>query len=279
MSEIPKIFYDNDTIFHYCNSSVAVENILYEKQLRLTSRKKSNDPIENLPNKIFDSISAYPEDIQELKKTTAKSFEKIENNIKSRIKNIKQVCFCMNDKKINLNTQSKEYFGFLKPRMWDQYGDNYKGICLAFSKSELLKDQKIKLKKNIVYLNYKKLEQQNIDLDRNEINEIGYKKYNKISINYIDKTFFRKHLDYKGENEYRICTMCENEYDYIGIEKSIIGIIVCPEHINAYTCEKLTEYANDMNIELLYITWKNDGVTVNKELHSSNFKIIFKHIK
>ena len=150
MNEIAEIFKKADTLFHYCKTSVAIENILFEKKLRLTSRKKSIDPIENIHPQISDAIAAYPEDIERLEKSTQKDAEKIEQNLKSRINNIRQVCFCINNEKV----ESKEDYGFIKPRMWDQYGENYKGVCLVFSKKELLKNEKIKLKKKTTIMSF-----------------------------------------------------------------------------------------------------------------------------
>lgn len=270
MNEIPEIFKKDDTLFHYCKTSVVIENILFEKQLRLTSRKKSIDPIENILPQISDAIAAYPEDIKRLEKSTQKDAEKIEQNIKSRINNIRQVCFCINNEKV----VSKEDYGFLKPRMWDQYGENYKGVCLVFSKKELLKNEKVKLKGKINYLKYEDLEEQYIEIDRNLIYQIGYEKYNKILLDYIDKTLYWKHIDYKDEKEFRICTLEEKEFDYIDIENCIKGIIVSPRNINKYSHERLKKYSKDMNIELLYITWRNNSVSLNKEIHSSNFQIL-----
>lgn len=279
MSKIPDIFCNNDTIFHYCKTSTAIENILFDKKLRLTPRKESNDPIENKIIKIFDSIAAFPEDIEQIEKNTNLDVEKLQNDIISRINNIRQVCFCKNPgvRKINNYEIPKENFGFLKPRMWNQYAANYEGVCLAFSKSKLLENNKIELKNKVKYLTYISLENQYIELDRNELLKIGYKNYNKDLKRFIDKIMFRKHRDYRDENEYRICTLSEDNYDYISIDKSIRGIIFSPNHNNRYSYDKLKEYSKKLEIELMYITWNNNGVNFDSELHSPNVQIIFKH--
>ena len=264
VDRISAIFKETDMIFHYSKTSVAIENILFEKKLRMTSRKKSIDPIENRPSQISDAIAAYPENIDKLEKDTEKDAKKIKNNIKHRIDNARQVCFCMNNK----NIQSKEDYGFIRPRMWDQYGDSYKGVCLAFSKKELLKNEKIRLSGKINYLKYKDLEQPYIEIDRNTLNEIGYEKHNKDLLDYIDKTLFRKHIDYAGENEFRICTLEEKEYDYINIENCIKGIIAPLKYVNPYSLEILRKYSNCMNIDLINVSWENNLVSYTKDLHT-----------
>ena len=46
---IPAVFANQDTVYHYCTQNTAIEFILYEKKLRFSPRKSSFDPIENLP--------------------------------------------------------------------------------------------------------------------------------------------------------------------------------------------------------------------------------------
>ncbi|MBK5213545.1 MAG: DUF2971 domain-containing protein [Flavobacteriaceae bacterium] len=271
MSDIPDIFHNQDTIFHYCKTSTAIENILFERQLRLSSRKGSNDPIEYKSIDIFEPSAASPEDTEELEKSTNDCVENIRKDINERIDNIRQACFCKNKilRKTNLIDYPKEFFGFLKPRMWDQYGDNYKGVCLAFSKRELLKNQKILLKDNVKYLPYEGLMLRDNNIDRNEIMRIGCENHKRNLNRYFDKLMFRKHKDYRDESEYRICTITEKEYDTICIEKSIKGIIFSHHHINEYSRRRLVEYSKDLKIDLLYINWKADGISLKRELYPS----------
>ena len=264
MNYIPDIFKKTDTLFHYCKTSVAIENILFEKQLRLTSRNKSIDPIEKTKPQLSKSI-AY--NIDKLEEKTNKHAKKILENINYLIENTKQVCFCMN----NENIKYDEDFGFIRPRMWDQYGDNYKGVCLAFSKKDIinLNEKKIRKKNKVKYLKYEYLKEHYFEIDCNDLYKIGYEKYNKDLLDYVSETFFWKHIDYIGENEYRICTLMEKEeYDYIDVENCIKGIIVSLKDVDEITREKLREYANNMKIDLINISWKNNSVSYRKDYHN-----------
>jgi hypothetical protein len=260
MNEISEILKNKDNLFHYSKTYIAIENILYEKRLRLTSRKKSTDPIENMPIDIYETIVAFSENLDKLEKSTEKTTIEIKQNVKKQIENIRQVCFCMN----NNNIHSKEDYGFIRPRMWEQYGDKYKGVCIVFSKKELLKNEKIKFKGKVNYLNYKELEHKYCEIDRNKI---GSKKYVKNLYNSINESLFWKHEDYKGENEFRICTLEEEEYDYIDIEHCIKAIIAPLKDINHYSLEKLREYSKKMGIDLINISWKSNNVSHSKDMH------------
>lgn len=41
-----------------------------------------------------------------------------------------------------MGIKPEEFYGFLKPRMWDQYGNDYNGVCLAFSLDALKRKEK-----------------------------------------------------------------------------------------------------------------------------------------
>ena len=45
---VPEIFASEDTVYHYCKLYTALKHILSDKKLRLSARKNSRDPIENI---------------------------------------------------------------------------------------------------------------------------------------------------------------------------------------------------------------------------------------
>lgn len=263
---VPENFKSKDTIFHYCKSQTAIEYILFKKEIKLTTREKSNDPIEKYAFQISKSISITDKDIEN---RTEKESQVLYEFIYERGTTIKQACFCINDKSKN---GTNEYYGFLKPRMWDQYGDNYKGVCIAFDKKKLLKNSRIKLKGEVRYITYDDLKRDYLEIDSNILDKIGIYKYRKQLVEYQNQLFLRKHIDYEGESEFRICVFDKNEY--INIENSINGIIIIPEMINEYTQKCLISYSKSLKIPLLYLTLKADGLKINKEPHSDFFKIV-----
>ena len=121
-----------------------------------------------------------------------------------------------------------EYYVFLKPRMWEQYADNYQGVCLAFSRSELKNAFKDNFQKPTEFysqdIKYKKYNILELDStgrsDLNEIRDVGFEKYEKGKMKLLKHTLFNKHIDYQGENEFRICSNSQNEFDYLDISKA-----------------------------------------------------------
>ena len=136
-------------------------------------------------------------------------------------------CFCRN--KIS-------YPGYLRSRMWSQYTDNHRGICLAFSKSSLQKavrkQFKSDFKKNgiVTYSPHKDIrfermyKSQAKTIHHTNTNHDIIKEHLEINYKFL---FLKKHQDYRDESEYRIIVLdmdCKNE-DLI-ISGCLVGIIL-----------------------------------------------------
>jgi hypothetical protein len=102
--------------------------------------------------------------------------------------------------------------------------------------------------------------------------------FNRINLNYLDKvgidlyysnihssiieTFTKKHKDYKDENEFRLLSLSKKE-NFIDISKSICGIIIAPKLIQSeFIHNQIINYSKEMNIELIYLDWNKNGVTI-----------------
>ena len=83
-----------------------------------------------------------------------------------------------------------------------------------------------------------------------------------------NKFLLRKHTDYRGENEYRICTFSDDEYDDLDIEKSIKGIIVINDNLNGFTLKEIEKTSENMGIPILYLSLKNGSVDVLRKIPS-----------
>ena len=127
----------NQFLFHYTKYSSALE-ILLSKQMRLGSLINMNDPLEfenhhgepitfqgNPPNKLLSAWLLNKE----------KAITERETNVRLASFSIDQDC---------PNEYGNYLFkGWARSRMWAQYADNHKGICLIFDKVNLIKSFKM----------------------------------------------------------------------------------------------------------------------------------------
>jgi len=215
MRFIEKLNSDN-MIFHYTTSKTAIEDILPKNTLKLSKLINTNDPYE-YKFMLFGGVG-WGKVTEELIRDKHNPASTLLN--KMRRNYCKIACFTMNGR----------IKGYLKTRMWTQYGDNHKGVCFVFNKDKLvenIKNQIEVLKEGkVIYNHYKEYE--NITFDFNELDKIEIdvfcKKYLNEKIEYL---LFQKEEDFKDEVEYRIIAYKEDSEDkYIDIGNSLVAIII-----------------------------------------------------
>ncbi len=276
-----KRIYNEDIIYHYTKASTAIDFILYKEQLKFSKRRNSNDPIESAKARrgVFYSDSLAD-------KTSTKEENQDANYLQTYISDLEnqfyQICFCKNrlgEEFANENFIGHvEIFGFAKPRMWEQYADNYFGVCIAFSKRKMLElnseNHKL-IERDVEYLTFEKLSYHKIDnIDANYLNDIGREKYKEQIKKMTENSFFYKHKDYDGENEYRIgtyfdktkCCLEQIKDEYIFDRTMMLNIKGCIEaiFISSYLNDKqkkdLLGYANELGIPIIEMNWKPNSI-------------------
>lgn len=191
--------------------------------------------------------------------------ENLKVDVENRINQVKQVCFCMNDKSGKYDKERIkpfEYFGCMEPRMWEQYGDKYGGVCLVFSKKKLIeKLDKDALYDDVNYITYSKLSNNHTRIDLNLLDRIGLDDYRRNYFKVLNKNIFNKHVGYAGENEFRVCCFSKEEFEYISFKDALIGIVIS-DKASKDEIGKLKKFAEDYNIPWIKINWKSTGVII-----------------
>ena len=127
-----------DALFHYTKLPIAVEKILFDRKLRLSLTKNTNDPREYSYRYFYATGSRMPPGFQHLYTQALDELDRLLHS-EGRI-----LCFCSNKRPTIMSDRSHAQedpmavpTGWAKPRMWAQYGLNHTGVCLVFSKEEL----------------------------------------------------------------------------------------------------------------------------------------------
>lgn len=279
-----KRIYNEDVIYHYTKASTAIDYILYNEQLKFGKRKDSIDPTESrkASRRIVFTGSYMDKEIDK------KSFKKL-NQLATRLTDLEnlfhQICFCKNQNghefaSMNYITQfrgNEEIFGFTKPRMWERYADNYSGVCIAFSKKKILENNSKKhslITKDVEYLKYSELDCRKVDnISGNYFFQVGFKKYKKEIEEIIESSFFCKHIDYDGENEFRVGAYYEKdkciaeeirgEFHFkqtmmLDIGQSIKAIFIS-SFANKKQKKALLEYSEKLNVPIIEMVWKHNS--------------------
>jgi hypothetical protein len=238
-NEVQNFLNSENALFHYTKLNIGIEKILPNSKLLINRITNFSD----FREKIFSGTTFIYSDKRELDKQRSNDILKKYNEL---IKHYRVISFCSNDQKIddsmgnvyvnifdkyNIKNPFRVLEGYKKDRMWDMYGDNYRGICFVFDKKNLIK--KIKSQFQNFKDDYVKYTL-NPDRHYHEI-DLREEDINKETKKTIISKIFVKHYDYKDENEYRIAVYDDSAYDiYVDISNSLFGIILGPDFVDIY---------------------------------------------
>lgn len=229
-----KINTEFGTLYHYTSTEIFLEKILPKFHLKLAPISGTNDPRENRTYSFALKNATDTEDIDFWIHKEAHFAELVRQNVK--------VCCFSKDYKIN----NCPFSGFNLPRMWAQYGDKHKGVCIEINTEKLISENKdlfnIAKIKSVKYQS--KMKPPTVDqskLDQESIKEYAMDFRNKN----LDFLFFTKFIDWKSEHEVRILFFDKKDGDqFFSIKNSISRIILGIDFNKVYTpsIQKYVDY-------------------------------------
>lgn len=288
-----KKLYQNDIIYHYTKASTAIDCIFYTNQLRFSKARKSIDPIES---KKARRGTIYFEDTESLLNDNSTDADELHNFVNDLEDKFNLICFCQNNMGEDFANKNyissfeghQELFGFTKLRMWDQYADNFAGVCIAFSKQKLLSLNQTNLELiegNVKYLSFQDLGINKLgDIQGDHLRNVGKEKYREQLESIIKQSFFFKHIDYSGESEYRVGTFYDESkcaleilQDEMVRENMMLNISGCVEAIfvssyaNKKQKDELLRYANELKVKIVEMKWEHNSFKASDYLESTKF--------
>lgn len=207
-------------IYHYCSYPDFITYICPGRNLKFLKYTGTKDPFENMHwwfGIKEDSIST-------------ENYFLVNTAITAIYDYIGLICFSMSDENME---------GCLLPRMWAQYGDGFKGVCLKIDVDKLINENSKQLN-NEIYGNRVKydydLKYPEIDTDSANLDIHKYAlSFTRENYNSL---FFIKHKDWSGEREYRIIKFGAQN-DYLNIKDSVEEVI-----IGLHCTKEIAEAAN-----------------------------------
>jgi hypothetical protein len=248
--ELEENIFQEELLYQYTKSRVLLDHILKSNTLKFNLLENTNDPIENQKIQLV-SIGSSCETGEEDFEDHFKQQLLLDHN-KNRLK---IACFTIDNKKI-IKESNKPILGkgFAKSRMWSQYGDDHKGVCIIFNKYKIIskiKENKINFKEgNINYSDY------NSSLRNASTFKLGTKVD---SMNSLKDAYFTKYLDYKDESEFRILidTCFAGEF-FLPI-KGCIEAVVIGEKCESAKLQEIKNICESRRINAYSLGWSYSG--------------------
>lgn len=262
----PRIYSDCDfpLLFHY-TSLEATCKIIESNNLKLGSLSRTNDPLEFCKFYDYELIGNL----------SGKEISKIRQEEEQAKAASRILCFChdiifhSDDKNKEYPLTIKEtdqticsnylYKGWGKVRMWAQYADNHRGVCMVFDKDELLAEFE-KLKNDGITTHHERINYSN------DFSKLDNRRFKGNEINYL----FQKCEDFRDENEYRFCTIGTKQEVSFDFGNSLKAIIL-GERVN-YLIKINSPYCN--SIKQLKIKWRC-GLPILLDEHGNSIFTFF----
>jgi len=257
-------FFSQNVIYHYTSLETCLHHILPPWKLRLSPVKKMSDPFES-GLRLFASGGMRTRDEQEYQ-ALRKRVERVKAELEGKLNfDLKQISFCRNSTRLT----KKDSLGMFRARMWDQYGESFHGVCLAIDKHALVKKNLLRGKPNWIADNVSYKDFDWIEHNREHLNyELFYSEPDddKIIERYLlrrkKQIIFTKHIDYRDEKEFRICTFSKNEFEFLDIEGCIRAVIYCNfSGLRQATHEQMNELAARKNVKVIQVAWSQRNVS------------------
>lgn len=243
MTELESLLIDNirgnDMLLYHYTSLDSSLKILESNRLRLSNLANLNDPLE------FHNFGGFG--FNGFCNNISKVLDELVASLKERENTVRLLCFCKDEfcnqsecqnEKAQHKADNLLHKGWARSRMWAQYADNHKGVCLVFNKPEFKtefekkRNNHIKIldDRQITYTNYlHELESEmTYELNTKNSDETFYHYYlNEKRLQYL----FLKCEDYRDEIEYRFALIDDSlkssaDEVFVDFGKSLKAIIL-----------------------------------------------------
>lgn len=247
-------------IYHYTGSQTAIEFILPNGNLRLSSYAKTNDPKE------FKEWFFIPgtNEGENLNKYTSAYLSNVMNPILKHSTNL--LCFSKDKKLSGDHLEDTSKRGFCKPRMWAQYGGNHTGVCLIFDYKKFTQIFHEKFKDKTYtfdHVEYRDRVIADIQMEPAFIVNVDYlKKLGEDNYAYSHgqkfskRLFFEKATDWANEDEFRFIVFDCKEQLYIEYQRSLAGILF-GQNCSDGDISKMVNLTKGKGLEYQKLNWRN----------------------
>jgi hypothetical protein len=267
-----------EEVFHYTKKDIGLEKILFEKKMKFGQLGFTNDPRET-KERLFGFLSSR--DYKDNQKNIADWIRR--EAIRIIQQEWKVACFSSHHPKLkpprvsildkhevlNPNDGSSLYAnpfmaGGYRPRMWAQYAENHRGICLKFNGKKLNDriqqelGQKYKIFYGEVdYSNEGLLERFHVELSEFLETDSPSQLLREYMIDNYEQLFFRKAKDRETEYEFRWVIYGENNSaEFVSVDGIVEEVLVGIDFPKAYE-PSLIAVCKELDIPAGRMVWIN----------------------
>lgn len=247
-------------LYHYTSLGTAEKFILPDQNLKFSRYQETNDPKER--KEWF--FSAGSNEGRDLKKYTPEYLSDLLNpSLKG---NTHALCFSTDACLKGDHITDMPNRGFCMARMWAQYGDKHKGVCLVYNQSHLAES----IHKQLLDKTYRAQRVKYRDrllgeiivdpaytINVDSLEEWGDELYAySHGQQYVERLYFEKATDWKGEREYRWVVFDFKNDLYVSTKGSLVGIMFGAE-VAKEDVRRIVELTKSYALFYRQLKWRN----------------------
>lgn len=223
-------------LFHYTTRDKAFGGVLPNNTLRFSTYDKMRDPLEN-QEWHFASFVGYEQHDHDTLRADLERAVPFKRRANEEIRGRSHLLSMTMDAEPIGNARKPFCLGWARARMWEQYAEQHRGVCLAFEKDRLVR----RVEDSMTKPGLSALYHEPVAYDDHPMSspavvwealrtEAGLEEY--IATNY-QALFFEKTVDWQGEHEYRFVAIVRDGstqcIDYADALKAVIAGEKLPE--------------------------------------------------
>ena len=258
-------------VYHYTSLATSLEKILSSGKIQFGPLGKTNDPRESKYWHMGGLLSSL------IDKRNDK-MEKIINNY--RLNYCKILCLTIDEEK-HRSAEFDNFWlkGFEHPRMWAQYAENHRGICMVFELDKLIQAVKASFKDSHIFhgkVNYSDSPFAVFEAT-SKVRDIAGEDdllAEEFICGHYETLFLMKNYDWKSENEYRFIIVGKDiNYEYLPIGNSLSGIILGCDFPMCYL-PVVDKYRIEYNLKVGQMSWYHGSPGISEIQEPQMRKVI-----
>ena len=244
-------------IYHYTKIKTCSDYILQDMTLQFGIFSRTNDPRE------FDTPPTVLSTSGKMGKRDFDFLNEYQHSLISGKNRFNVTCFCEDNEEI-MGKENSVVFGkgWARARMWAQYADSHKGVCIVFDKAKLIDEVTKQASEfrhgEIKYENRNPALESLLDIHIDEETELTLEIESKI-IDKLYESLFYKFDDYRDENEFRVIVKQEGENLFkLNIASSIHAVIFGAKSGLEYSSIDYDEYLESKRYRIIELCKKKN---------------------
>lgn len=256
-------------VYHYTKLATARDYILKANTLRLGSFEKTNDPRESRQWQFNVGSIGRDKDLEPY------ALQDVSEWMSGAIQRQTRVaCFCMDTGPLTGDHLSEIYKrGFTRARMWAQYAESHKGVCLVFDMKKLIEAMRRKVEDiaqtTPIFLVYSPVSYANqplvgsmredaFSVTVEDLEQVGRDNYPwHHAMRWWRHLFFQKVEDWRHEAEWRAVVLVTSPDPIdVDVRESLVGVIH-GDRMTRKDSESVFALTDRPEVEHMGLTWKN----------------------